>query len=175
MKWRGRMVAMTAIAAAVGVAGCSHTVSGTAQLSAEGMTQEDYGYQPDRCGLLQDIAVQRIVGADELVRAYSGAVCQYALTKGPTAIDLTYSWFETGSLDRERGVAQSAEAQVTDIVVERHDGFLARRSITGNACSATVGTNPGVAKWWVQIRGQSTVDPCQLAQSLLSKTLTSAL
>ena len=109
---------------------------------------------------MQDITVQQIVGADKVVRPYSGAVCQYILTKQSTVIDLTYSWFETGSLDRERELAGANKAQITDVVVERHQAFLARRAVTGNACSATAATNPGVASWWVQIRGEAT-DPCQ--------------
>ncbi|HUM00612.1 MAG TPA: DUF3558 family protein, partial [Mycobacterium sp.] len=104
---------------------------------------------------------------------YSGAVCQYVLRRQSTIIDLTYSWFETGSLERERDLAESNKAQITDAVVERHQAFLARRSVTGNGCSATAATNPGVASWWVQIRGDAPTDPCQVAQTLLSKTLSS--
>ena len=164
-------------AAVVTAVGCSHTVSGTAQLAIheDGAFERGYGYTPDRCGLLQDGSVQQIVGADHLVRPYSGAVCQYMLTKASTIIDLTYFWFQTGSLDRERGLAASNKAQITDAVVERRQAFLARRSITGNACSATVATNPGVASWWVQIRGAWPTDPCQIAQTLLARTLSSDL
>ncbi|MDT5366518.1 MAG: hypothetical protein QOC62_949 [Mycobacterium sp.] len=165
------------VATVVTAVGCSHTVSGTAQLAThdDGASERGYGYTPDRCGLLQDGSVQQIVGANHLVRPYSGAVCQYVLTKAPTTIDLTYSWFQTGSLDRERALAASNKAQITDIVVERRHAFLARRSITGNACSATVATNPGVASWWVQIRGEWPTDPCQIAQTLLARTLSADL
>jgi len=52
---------------------------------------------------------------------------------------------------------------------------LARRSVTGNACSATADTNPGVASWWVQVRADEPLDPCQMAQTLLSKTLSSEM
>jgi Protein of unknown function (DUF3558) len=167
------MVVVTIVTAV----GCSHTVSGTAQRAThdDGASERGYGYTPDRCGLLQDATVGQIVGADQLVRPYTGAVCQYVLTKASTTIDLTYSWFETGNLDRERGLAASNKAQITDIVVERRQAFLARRSVNGNACSATVATNPGVASWWVQVRGQWGTDPCQIAQTLLARTLSSDL
>ncbi len=157
------------------VLGCSHTVSGTAQRTThvDGASERGYGYTADLCGLLQDASIQEIVGADDLVRSYSGAVCQYELLKRSTTFDLTYSWFETGTLDRERGLAQSNKAKISDVVIERHQAFLARRSVTGNACSATAATDPGVASWWVQIRGQSPADPCQIAQTLLAKTLSS--
>ena len=157
------------------VVGCSRTVAGSAQRAVESRNTpaRGYGYADDRCGLLHDSTVQDIVGADGLVRPYSGAVCQYVLTRGSTVVDLTFSWFETGSFARERELAESNKAQITDVVVERRQAFLARRSVTGNACSATADTAPGVASWWVQFRGDAPTDPCQVAQTLLSRTLAS--
>lgn len=155
--------------------GCSRTVTGSAQRAIDSgdASAHGYGYTDDRCGLLQDSTVQEIVGAEQLVRPYIGAVCQYVLMRQSTVIDVTFSWFETGNLERERGLAESNRAQITDVVVERHQAFLARRSVTGNACSATAATNPGVASWWVQVRGDAVPDPCQAAQALLAKTLSS--
>jgi hypothetical protein len=159
------------------VMGCSHTVSGTVRrvTHEDGASERGYGYTDNRCGLLQDISIQHVVDADQLVRPYSGAVCQYVLRRASTFIDLTYSWFETGSLDRERGVAQSNKEQISDVVIERRRAFLARRSVTDSACSATAATDPGVASWWVQIRDDSSTDPCQIAQTLLAKTLSSEM
>jgi hypothetical protein len=172
---RKRLIAVMVVSTLMTGVGCSHTVTGAAKRAShdDGAAERGYGYAADRCGLLQDNSIQEIVGADDLVRPYSGAVCQYVLTRESTLIDLTYSWFATGSLDRERALAQSNKAQISDVVVESHQAFLARRSVTGNACSATAGTNPGVASWWVQFRGDSSADPCQVAQKLLAKTLSS--
>ena len=62
--------------------------------------------------------IQETLSADHVVRPYSGAVCQYVLTRGetgsdvgagaPQVIDVTFSWFETGSLDRERAAGHRA-------------------------------------------------------------------
>jgi Protein of unknown function (DUF3558) len=182
---RGLTCAVAVFSTLVTAAGCSHAVTGSAHRAVEhdDAAARGYGYTDDRCGLLGDSSVQEIVGADNVFRTYSGAVCQYLLTRQSTTVDVTYSWFRTGSLDRERALAQSNSAQITDVEVERRQAFLARRSVTGNACSATAGTNPGVASWWVQIRGDAGLDvadgrlraiePCQLAQTLLSRTLSS--
>lgn len=167
-------VAVVIVSTLMTVIGCSHTVNGTARRIAshnDGASGPGYGYSNGRCGMLQDISVQQVVGANRLVRPYSGAVCQYVLTRASTFIDVTYSWFESGTLVRERGVAQSSRAQISDVVIQSHQVFVARRPVTGNACSATAGTNPGVASWWVQIRGDSPTDPCQVAQTLLATTL----
>ena len=66
-------------------------------------------------------------------------------------------------------------AQITDLVLAGYRAFLARRPATGNACSATAGTEPGVISWWVQFRADGAGDPCQDAQNLLTQSLSSDL
>jgi hypothetical protein len=105
-------------------------------------------------------------------------VCQYVLSRragpaGTTTIDGTFSWFETGTVDRERSLAAARGAVVTDTVLDRHKAFSARRDITGAACSATAAAGTGVLSWWVQYRSQKTGDPCVDAQKLLTATLRS--
>jgi Protein of unknown function (DUF3558) len=185
MRWRVNPVAVVAVTAVVTAAGCSQTVSGIAQRAQPGVPDPNrsYGYVDDRCGLLVDGSIQEVIGADDVVRPYSGAVCQYVLSRrsGPDAdavappvlIDVNFSWFETGSLDRERVLASERGAKVTMKVVERHEAFLARRDTTGVACSATAAAGTGVLSWWVQFRGQTEGDPCIDAEKLLSATLQS--
>ena len=117
MRWRVNRVAVAAVTAAAIVAGCSSTVGGTARRAHPAVPDptRSYGYVDDRCGLLLDGSVQETLSADHVVRPYSGAVCQYVLMRGgapanagagaPQVIDVTFSWFEAGSLDRERALA----------------------------------------------------------------------
>jgi hypothetical protein len=175
MRWRVNPVAVVAVTAVVAVAGCSQTVSGTARRSQPGVPDPNrsYGYVDDRCGLLVDGSIQQTIGADHIVRPYSGAVCQYVLARGSAMVDVTFSWYETGSLDRERGLAAQRGATITDKIVERHQAFLARRDTTGAGCSATAAAGTGVLSWWVQFRGQHNGDPCKDAEKLLTATLQS--
>jgi hypothetical protein len=188
MRWRVNQVAVAAVTAATLVAGCSSTVSGTARRAHPGVPDPNrsYGYVDDRCGLLADSSVQETLTADHVVRPYSGAVCQYVLTRpgtgpdvdaaAPQTLDVTFSWFEAGSLERERALATERGATITDTDIERHDAFLARRDTTGTACSATATAGTGVLSWWVQFRGQYRGgDPCQDAEKLLAATLRSDL
>ena len=177
---------MAAVTAVVAVAGCSQAVSGTARRAQTAVPDPNrsYGYVEDRCGLLVDGSIQQAIGADHIVRPYSGAVCQYVLSRGSgpdvggapaTIIDVTFSWYETGTLDRERALATERGATITEKVVERHQAFLARRDTTGAACSATAAAGTGVLSWWVQYRGQRAGDPCKDAEKLLTATLQSNL
>lgn len=177
MRWRVGSIAVAAVLAVVTAAGCAETVSGSAQRAQAGAADAEraYGYVDDRCALLDDDTVRASLGAESVMRPYSGAVCQYVLFSGDATIDATFSWFETGAFDRERQLAAERGAQVTETVVERHQAFLARRDITGPACSATAAAGGGVLSWWVQWRGQPAGDPCASAQKLLSATLESEM
>lgn len=177
MRWRFNPIAVAAVVAVVTVAGCAQTVGGSAQRAHPGVPDPDrsYGYVDDRCGLLVDDSVRETVGAETVLRPYSGAVCQYVLLRGDQTIDVTFSWFQTGDLDRERALAADRGATVTDTVVERHEAFTARRDTTGAACSVTAAAGSGVLSWWVQYRGESGGDPCADAEKLLSATLRSDL
>jgi hypothetical protein len=173
MRWRFGPIAVAAVVAVVAVAGCAQTVGGNAQRAQSSVPDPDrsYGYLDDRCGLLEDETVQETLGADNVTRPYSGAVCQYVLFRGDEIVDATYSWFETGRLDRERMLASDRGATVTELVVERHEAFMARRDTTGAACSATAAAGSGVLSWWVQYRDKPAGDPCADAEKLLSATL----
>ena len=164
-----------AVAAGLAVTGCSHTVEGTAQL-AETQPEEagrNFGYIDNSCGRLADTTVQETIEADEVVRPYSGAVCQYVLARGTDMVDVTFSWFKTGTLARERALAVERSAQVSDTVVERHPAFVAKNASGQIACSVTAAAGPGVLSWWVQLRGEENEDACADAEKLLSATLSS--
>ncbi len=173
---------LAAVTVAAAVAACSQTVDGTAQRAdadADG-TARSYGYAHDSCGLLDDSAVQAALDAAEVTRPYSGAVCQYILARRSSAgtamtIDVTFSWFETGDLERERRLAEARGAVTADIVIDRHQAFSARRDTTGAACSVTAAAGTGVLSWWVQLRGQNGGEPCIEAQKLMSATLQSEM
>jgi hypothetical protein len=169
-------LAAVTVAAAVTV-GCSQTVTGTAQKFRPGVPDPDrsYGYVDNRCGLLTDETIQQTLRADSVVRPYSGAVCQYVLARQTGLVDVVFSWFETGSFGRERGLAAQRGAKITDTDVERHPAFLAALTGADTACSATAAAGTGVVTWWVQFRPQVGDDPCRAAEELLAATLSSDL
>jgi hypothetical protein len=186
MRWRVKAVAIAAVTAVVTVGGCAQTVGGTAHRAHPAVPDPDrsYGYVDDRCGLLEDNTIQEMLGAKNVVRPYSGAVCQYVLERdsgpnagaaAPSTIDVIFSWFETGSLDRERTLAEQRGAKVTEKVVERHPAFLARRDTNGAGCTAVAAAGSGVLSWWVQYRSKADADACKDAEKLLSATLSSEL
>ncbi|MCW2557068.1 MAG: hypothetical protein JWP55_1032 [Mycobacterium sp.] len=176
MRCRIKGLAAATVAAAVTV-GCSQTVTGDAHRARPSVPDPDrsYGYVDDRCGLLADDSIRQALDAESVVRPYSGAVCQYVLAKKSGLVDVVFSWFETGSFDRERGLATQRGATITDTDVERHPAFLAEVRGGHAACSATAAAGTGVLTWWVQFRPMTGGEPCQAAQKLLAATLSSDL
>lgn len=164
-----RALAAFAVAAATA---CSQTVAGTAERTRPRVPDPDrsFGYVDDRCGLLHDDSIQQLLGANSVVKPFSGAICQYLLTTDEGVVDVVFSWFDTGSFDRERRVAAERGSRITDKDVERHPAFVAQRPDSPNACAATAGAGSGVLTWWVQFRPAAD-DPCEAAEKLLSATL----
>jgi hypothetical protein len=88
-------------------------------------------------------------------------------------IDVVFSWFETGTLDRERDLATDRGAHVTDTDIERHPAFTATTAENPAACAATAAAGTGVLTWWVQFRPGVGTDVCEDAAALLADTLSS--
>lgn len=170
---RGRLArSVTAIVAVTAATACVRTVGGVAERARPTVPDPNrsYGYVHDRCGLLQDDSLKELLGATSMVKPFSGAVCQYVLSTDSGVVDVVFTWFEKGSIDRERGVAVGRGARLTEKTVVRHPAFLARRPDNPSACSATAAAGSGVLTWWVQFR-QSTGDACADAETLLTATL----
>jgi hypothetical protein len=170
-----RVFAWKFVAATVAVAarGCSHTVGGIAQRTRPPVPDPDrnYGYVDDRCGLLVDDTIKQLLNTDGVLRPYSGAVCQYVLSGRHGVVDVVFSWFDAGSLERERVLAAERGLRVTDRDVQRHPAFFSQRPDNTAACSATAAAGPGVLAWWVQYRPDVGQNPCDAAEKLLSATL----
>ena len=127
-----------------------------------------------------------MLGAEDVVRPYSGAVCQYVLERGsgPMSAPLRLRRRSTSSSPGSRPAASSVNgtladergAKVTDMVVERHHAFLARRDTNGAGCSATAAAGPGRAELVGAVRAvKANADPCADAEKLLAATLSSEM
>ena len=106
------------------------------------------------------------------MRPFSGAVCQYVLGRpgdtadAPALLDVAFSWFDHGSLDRERSLAQSrdAESLLTELTI---DGNPAFRAADPNVCSIYVAKGEDVITWSIQTMNPATLpDLCQITDRL---------
>ena len=117
------------------------------------------------CEVLSDEVFSAIGGSPQLT--FTGSVCRWLV---PTpAMDLTRFWFEQGSLDNERKVAEQLNFKVEDQTIAGVPSIVMRAADPGGACGVASDA-AGVVGWWISPRGQG-VDACGQATKLMERTL----
>src|SRR5262249_76149 len=93
--------------------GCTSTVQGTATKSGGEVARNDdsakqYPNLLKECEVLTEDILAKTVGADplDIQSTFVGAVCRWQAANPAGLIDITRFWYEQGSLDNEKKVAQ---------------------------------------------------------------------
>ena len=106
--------------------GCARTVDGTAAKSGSGTTPrndnsaQQYPNLLKECDVLTTDILAKTVGADplDIQSTFVGAVCRWQAANPAGLVDITRFWYEQGSLDNEKKVADDlakwAETELTD-------------------------------------------------------------
>ncbi len=100
--------------------GCTKTVEGTAAKSGSGDvprnddSAKQYPNLLKECEVLTEDILAKTVGADplDIQSTFVGAVCRWQAANPAGLIDITRFWYEQGSLDNEKKVAQNLKYQV---------------------------------------------------------------
>ncbi|MBY6411510.1 DUF3558 domain-containing protein [Rhodococcus sp. BP-252] len=168
---RSRRRALAAAVSAVALlAGCSTTVTGTP--TAEGYAGDadaDFAKLLQECTAVPDDKIAETVQADGVYQYFFGAVCMWDGSGPAGAVDVTFAWFETNSLGRERTLSQEIGYAVEDVSVAGATAFLSRRPGDAASCGITAAYS-GTITWWVQYRSGAG-DPCAAATRLAELTL----
>src|ERR1700742_3610002 len=100
--------------------GCTKTVEGTAAKSGTGDvprnddSAKQYPNLLKECEVLTEDILAKTVGADplDIQSTFVGAVCRWQAANPAGLIDITRFWYEQGSLDNEKKVAQFLNYQI---------------------------------------------------------------
>ena len=133
------MVGMGAVLAVVAtLTGCTQTVEGTAAKSGSGDvprnndSERKYPNLLKECEVLTEDILAETVGADplDIQSTFVGAVCRWQAANPSGLVDITRFWFEQGSLDNEREVAEQLKYRIEEQVGGRYriDRDAPRRS-----------------------------------------------
>lgn len=170
---RRRIGAGVAAAAALAIlTGCSSTVDGTAVKAGAGPrnneSAETYPNLLKECDVLTSDVLAETVGAepDAIQSTFVGAVCRWQANSQTGLVDITRFWFETGSLDNERRVAEEMNYQIED---RRVAGVASIVMQSENGCGVASDA-AGVVGWWVNPQAPG-VDACGQAIKLMELTL----
>jgi Protein of unknown function (DUF3558) len=172
--------ATAAVIAAVSVVailgGCSRSVAGTAVKSGSGEPRNDNSAQQypnllKECEVLTQDLIAKTVGADplDIQSTFVGAVCRWQAANPAGLVDITRFWYEQGSLDNERKVAEGLKYQIENRSIAGVRSIVMRPNDPNGACGVASDAG-GVVGWWVNPQAPG-IDACAQAIKLMEMTL----
>lgn len=157
--------------------GCSRTVGGTAvkagthDVARNNDSQLQFPNLLKECDVLGEDILAKTVGADplDIQGTFVGAICRWQAGTPSGLVDITRFWFEQGSLDNERTVAQALKYQIEERQIEGIPSIVLRPNDPNGSCGVASGAE-GAVGWWVnpQVPG---VDACAQVLKLMQMTL----
>ncbi|MGB3484208.1 MAG: DUF3558 domain-containing protein [Mycobacterium sp.] len=172
------LVAASVVAATVTlVSGCARSVDGTALRAGAGDvprnndSQEQYPNLLKECDVLTSDILAETVGADplDIQSTFIGAVCRWQAANPAGLIDITRFWFEQGSLDNERRVAEALNYQIEDRRIAGIQSIVMRTGDANGSCGVASDA-AGVVGWWINPQAPG-IDACAQAIKLAELTL----
>ncbi|CAN5246103.1 DUF3558 domain-containing protein [soil metagenome] len=157
------------------VTGCARSVDGTAVKAGAGPrnndSQQNYPNLLKECDVLTTDILAKTVGADpaDIQSTFVGAVCRWQAANPAGLVDITRFWFEQGSLDNERTVAQALNYQIEDKRIAGVDSIIMHTSDPNGACGVASDA-AGVVGWWINPQAPG-IDACGQATKLMELTL----
>jgi Protein of unknown function (DUF3558) len=175
-----RRILAIVIAAASAVAilgGCSRSIGGTAVKAGSGggpqggNSAQQYPNLLKECDVLASDLIAKTVGADplDIQSTFVGAVCRWQAANPAGLVDITRFWFEQGSLDNERKVADNLKYQVENRSIAGVRSIVMRPNDPNGACGVASDAG-GVVGWWVNPQAPG-IDACGQAIKLMELTL----
>jgi hypothetical protein len=172
------LVSVALLATALSVStGCTRSVSGTPTKAGAGdvprnnTSEQQYPNLQKECEVLTTDVLAKTVGADpqDIQSTFVGAICRWQAANPGGLIDITRFWFEQGSLDNERKVAEFLKYQIENRAIAGVPSIVMRPNDPNGSCGVASDA-AGVVGWWVnpQVPG---IDACAQAIKLMELTL----
>ncbi|KLO27676.1 lipoprotein LprC [Mycolicibacter heraklionensis] len=169
--------AVAVLAVVTSLTGCSREVGGTAVKAGAGDTKRNNNSERQYPNLLKECEVlttdilAKTVGADplDIQSTFVGAICRWQAANPAGLIDITRFWFEQGSLDNERKVAEFLKYQIENKTIVGVPSIVMRPADPNGSCGVASDA-AGVVGWWVNPQAPG-IDACEQALKLMELTL----
>ena len=176
----GRRLAIGAAAVLstlITVSGCAQTVDGTAVKSGSGdvprndNSAQQYPNLLKECDVLTTDILAKTVGADplDIQSTFVGAVCRWQAANPAGLVDITRFWYEQGSLDNEKKVAQNLKYQIENRSINGVPSIVMRTNDANGSCGVASDA-AGVVGGWINPQAPG-IDACAQAIKLMELTL----
>ena len=172
------LVSVAVLATALSVStGCTRSVSGTPTKVGAGdvprnnTSEQQYPNLQKECEVLTTDVLAKTVGADpqDIQSTFVGAICRWQAQNPGGLIDITRFWFEQGSLDNERKVAENLKYQIENRAIAGVTSIVMRPNDPNGSCGVASDA-AGVVGWWVNPQAPG-IDACAQAIKLMELTL----
>ena len=164
------------ITALVVLSGCSESIGGNAVKAGGNMprnnnSQQQYPNLLKECEVLTSDILAKTVGADplDIQSTFVGAICRWQAANPAGLVDITRFWYEQGSLDNERKVAQNLKYQIENRSINGVASIVMRTNDPNGACGVASDA-AGVVGWWINPQAPG-IDACSQAIKLMELTL----
>jgi hypothetical protein len=157
------------------LSGCARTVDGAAMKAGTGGSRggaaQQYPNLLKECDVLTTDILAKTVGADplDIQSTFVGAICRWQALSTTGLVDITRFWFEQGSLENERKIAETYKYEVESRAINGIAAIVMRGSDPGGGCGVAADA-AGVVGWWVNPQTPGT-DACAQAIKLMELTL----
>ena len=170
-------VVTVALSALFVLTGCSRSVDGNAVKAGSGNvprnndSEQQYPNLLKECDVLTTDILAKTVGADplDIQSTFVGAVCRWQAANPAGLVDITRFWYEQGSLDNERKVAQNLKYQIENRSIAGVPSIVMRTNDPNGSCGVASDA-AGVVGWWVNPQAPG-IDACAQAIKLMELTL----
>jgi hypothetical protein len=175
---RRALVGVAVVATGLSVlTGCTRAVGGTAVRAGAGdvprnnNSEQQYPNLQKECEVLTTDVLAKTVGADpqDIQSTFVGAICRWQAANPNGLIDITRFWFEQGSLDNERKVAEQLKYQIENRSISGVASIVMRPNDPNGSCGVASDA-AGVVGWWVNPQAPG-IDACAQAIKLMELTL----
>ena len=165
------------LAVVAGLTGCTRTVDGAAAKEgssggpSNNKSEKTYPNLLKECDVLTTDILAKTVGADplDIQSTFVGAVCRWQAANPAGLVDITRFWYEQGSLDNERKVAQNLKYQIESRSINGVPSIVMRTNDPNGACGVASDA-AGVVGWWINPQAPG-IDACAQAIKLMELTL----
>ena len=172
------LVSVAVLATALSVStGCTRSVGGTAVKAGAGdvprnnTSDQQYPNLQKECEVLTTDVLAKTVGADpqDIQSTFVGAICRWQAANPGGLIDITRFWFEQGSLDNERKVAEFLKYQIENRTIAGVPSIVMKPNDPNGSCGVASDA-AGVVGWWINPQAPG-IDACGQALTLMELTL----
>ena len=169
-------VVVLALTVLITLTGCSRSVGGTAVKAGGGVprnnnSEQQYPNLLKECEVLTTDILAKTVGANplDIQSTFVGAICRWQAANPAGLIDITRFWFEQGSLNNERKVAESLKYQIESRSIAGVESIVMHANDPNGGCGVASDA-AGVVGWWVNPQAPG-IDACGQAIKLMELTL----